>query len=137
MKMSLTKIGITFAVVAGAFVAVPTVWKMQTVDKQEQLVALLPEKIRPNHLVDVSTKKITVYQSQGHKGEAVFLDRQNMAHTARTRVVDNAKGTTTHFDVPKEEEKASPLLNFSEENARFQAQARTVQQARMEKAIGE
>ena len=135
--MSLTKIGIGFAVVAGAFMAVPMIWKMQSIEKQEQLVAWLPKKIRPNHLVDVSTQKIIVYQSQGHKGEVVFSDRQNMAHTARTRVVDNAKGTTTHRNVPKKEDNASSVLNFSEDHARFQAEARAAQQARMEKARGE
>jgi hypothetical protein len=60
-----------------------------------------------------------------------------MANTARTRVVDNAKGTTTHIDVPKKEEKSSSVLNFNEENARFQKQAQQIQQARMERAIGE
>jgi hypothetical protein len=135
--MSFIKIGIALSVVAATYFAVPIVWKMQSVEKQQRLVALLPEKIRPNNLVDVSTKKITVYESQGHKGEAVFSDRQNMAHTARTRVVDNAKGKATHFDVPKKEEKTSSVLNFSEDNARFQQQARAVQQARVERAIGE
>jgi uncharacterized protein YxeA len=135
--MSFIKIGIALSVVAATYFAVPIVWKMQSVEKQQQLVALLPEKIRPNNLVDVSTQKITVYESQGHKGEAVFSDRQNMAHTARTRVVDNAKGTTTHTDVPKKKEKTSSILDFNEENARFQQQAQALQQARMERAIGE
>jgi len=135
--MSVMKVGVVLIVVAGAFVAVPLIWKMQSVQKREQITALLPEKIRPNNVVDVSTQKITVYQSQGQKGEAVFSDRQNMANTARTRVVDNAKGTTTHIDVPKKEEKSSSVLNFNEENARFQKQAQQIQQARMERAIGE
>lgn len=133
--MSLIKVGVVLVVV-GAFAAVPLVWKMQSVQKREQIVALLPEKIRPN-VVDVSTKKITVYQSQGHRGEAVFSDQQNFAHTARARVVDNAKGTTTHTEVPKKEEKAPSMLNFSEENERFQRQAQRIQQARMGQAIGE
>ena len=133
--MSLIKVGVVLVVV-GAFAAVPLVWKMQSVQKREQIAALLPEKIRPN-VVDVSTKKITVYQSQGRRGEAVFSDQQNVAHTARTRVVDNAKGTTTHTEVPKKEEKASSVLNFSVENERFQKQAQKIQQARMEQAIGE
>jgi hypothetical protein len=137
MKMSFIKVGVALSVVTATYFAVPMVWKMQSVEKQQRLVALLPEKIRPNHLVDVSTQKVTVYQSQGHKGEAFFSDRQNMAHTARTRVVDNAKGTTTHIDVPMKEEKTSSVLNFSEDNARFQVQARAVQQARVERAIGE
>jgi uncharacterized protein YxeA len=135
--MSFIKIGVALSVVAATYFAVPIVWKMQSVEKQQRLVALLPEKIRPKNVVDVSTQKVTVYQSQGHKGEAVFSDRQNMAHTARTRVVDNAKGTTTHMDVPKKEEKTSSVLNFSEDNARFQAQAQAVQQARVERVIGE
>ncbi|MDE2421875.1 MAG: hypothetical protein KGO49_11940 [Gammaproteobacteria bacterium] len=135
--MSFIKIGVVLVVVAGAFVAVPLIWKMQSVQKREQIAALLPEKLRPHDFVDVSTQKITVYQSQGNKGEAVFSDRQNMANTARTRVVDNAKGTTTHIDVPKKEEKSSSSLNFNEENARFQKQAQQIQQARMERAIGE
>jgi uncharacterized protein YxeA len=135
--MSFIKIGVALSVVAATYFAVPMVWKMQSVEKQQRLVALLPEKIRPKNVVDVSTQKVTVYQSQGHKGEAVFSDRQNMAHTARTRVVDNAKGTTTHMDVPKKEEKTSSVLNFSEDNARFQAQAQAVQQARVERVIGE
>ncbi len=135
--MSVMKIGVVLVVVAGAFAAVPLVWKMQSVQKREQIEALLPEKIRPKDVADVSTQKITVYQSQGQKGEVVFSDRQNMEHTARTRVVDNAKGTTTHIDDPKKEEKSSPVLNLNEENVRFQKQAQQIQQARMERAIGE
>lgn len=134
--MSLIKVGVLLVVCAVAVAAVPLVWKMQSVERREQIAALLPEKIRPN-VVDVSTKKMTVYQSQGHRGEVVFSDQQNVAHTARTRVVDNAKGTTMHIDVPKKEEKVSSTLSFSEDNARFQEQARAVQQARMERAIGE
>lgn len=135
--MPVMKIGVVLVVVAGAFVAVPMVWKMQSVQKREQIAAFLPEKLRPNDVVYVSTQKITVYQSQGQKGEAVFSDRQNMAHTARTRVVDNAKGTTTHIDIPKNEEKSSSVLNFNEDNARFHKQAQQIQQARMERVIGE
>ena len=135
--MSLIKVGVILAIVAGSFVAVPVVWKMQSAAKQEQIVALLPEKIRPNNMVDVSTKKITVYQSQGHKGEVVFSDRQNHAQTARTRVVDNAKGMTMHMDVPKIEEKSLSALNLSEDHARFKAQARAIQQARMESVMNE
>ena len=135
--MSFIKIGVVLVVVAGAFAAVPLVWKMQSAEKRAQIAALLPESVRPRDIVDVSTQKITVYQSQGKKGEAVFSDRQNSAHTARARVVDNAKGTTTHADTPKKEEKASPVLNFNEDNARFQKQAQEIQQARMERAIGE
>jgi len=134
--MSYIKIGVVLVVVTGAFAAVPLVWKMQSAEKREQIVGLLPESIRPKDIVDVSTQKITVYQSQGKKGEAVFSDRQNMARTAHARVVDNAKGTTTHTDVPKKEEK-SLVLNFDEENVRFQKQAQMIQQARMERAIGE
>ena len=135
--MSFIKIGAVLVVVAGAFAAVPLVWKMQSTEKREQIAVLLPESIRPKDIVDVSTKKITVYQSQGHKGEAIFSDRQNLAHSAQVRVVDNAKGTTIHTDVPKKEEKSSSMLNFNEENARFQKQAQEIQQARMERAIGE
>lgn len=135
--MSVIKIGVVLIVVAGAFAAVPLIWKMQNVQTREQIATLLPEKIRPKDDVDVSTKKITVYQSQGQKGEAVFSDQQNPAHTTRARVVDNAKGTTIHTDVPKKEEKTSSVLNFNEENARFQKQAQEIQQARMERAIGE
>ena len=136
-EMSLIKVGVALCVVAGSYFAVPIVWKMQSVAKQEQIVAWLPEKIRPNNLVDISTKKIMVYQSQGHKGEVAFSDRQNMAHTARTRVVDNAKGTTTHMDMPKKEVNSLSPLNLSEDHAQFQEQARAIQQARMERAIRE
>lgn len=135
--MSFIKVGVALLVVTGVFAAVPLVWKMQCVEKHARLVALLPKKIRQNDVVDVSIQKITVYQSQGHKGEAVFSDRQNSANSARTRIVDNAKGTTMHMDVPKKDEKSSPMLNFSEDNARFQQQARVVQQARMERMIEE
>lgn len=134
--MSLIKVGVVLVVI-GAFAAVPLVWEMQSVQKRGQIAALLPEKIRPSSAVDVSTKKITVYQSQGHKGDVVFSDRQNFAHTARTRVVDNAKGTTTHTEVPKKEEKASTMLNFSAESERFQRQAQRIQQVRIAQAIGE
>jgi uncharacterized protein YxeA len=134
--MSLIKVGVVLVVI-GAFAAVPLIWEMQSVQKREQIAALLPEKIRPNSAVDMSTKKITVYQSQGHKGDVVFSDRQNFAHTARTRIVDNAKGTTTHAEVPKKEEKASSVLNFSAESERFQRQAQRIQQVRIAQAIGE
>lgn len=103
---------------------------------QRELMVTSAKHILKLDTPNLANAKITVYQSQGHKGEAFFSDRQNMARTAHARVVDNAKGTTTHTDVPKKEEKTS-VLNFDEENARFQKQAQMIQQARIERAIGE
>jgi len=136
-EMSLIKVGVALGVVIVAFATVPFVWKMQSVEKQQQIVAILPETLRPNRVEDVPTQKITVYQSQGHQGEIVFSDQRSAAHNARTRVVDNAKGTTTHLAVQNQEAKSSALLNFSEDNARLQQQAQALHQARMARVIGE
>lgn len=135
--MSFIKVGVVLVLVAGAFAAAPLFWKMLSVDNREQIATLLPERIRPTSPVEVSAKKITVYQSQGHKGEVIFSDRQNIAYTAHPRVVDNARGTTIHFDAPEKEEKSSSMLNFNKENERFQKQVPMIQQARMAQAIGE
>lgn len=87
------------------------------------------------HLDNAASTKITVYQSQGQKGEVIFSDQQNAAHTARLRVVDTAKGTTIHTDVQKKEVNASAVLSFSHDNSKFQQQAQEFQHARMERAI--
>lgn len=96
-----------------------------------------------NHVLKLDTpvstnSKITVYQSQGQKGETKFSDRQDDLHHAHARIVDTAKGTTFHTTLPSsEEKKSSKKLSFSEDNERFQRQAQAVQQARMEQVIGE
>lgn len=89
------------------------------------------------HMGKAASTKITVYQSQGQQGEIVFSDQQNAAYGARPRVVDNAKGTTFHTDVPKKEVKASSMLNLSQDHSKFQQQAQEIQHARMERVIND
>ncbi|WP_410209429.1 hypothetical protein [Aquirhabdus sp.] len=48
-----------------------------------------------------SVGKITVYESQGKRGEAAFSDKQH--GQARPRVVDTTKGTTFHTELSKQE----------------------------------
>lgn len=87
------------------------------------------------HIDNAASTTITVYQSQGQKGEMVFSDQQNAAHTAHPRIVDTAKGTTFHTDVPNKEVKASSVLNASQDHSKFQQQAQEIQQVRMERAV--
>lgn len=87
------------------------------------------------HIDNAASTTITVYQSQGQKGEMVFSDQQNAAHTARPRVVDTAKSSTFHTDVPKQEVKVSSALNLSQDHSKFQQQAQEIQHARIERAV--
>ncbi len=105
--------------------------------QREQLITSAKHVLKLDAPASINSK-ITVYQSQGQKGEANFSDRQDGLHNAHARVVDTAKGTTFHTTLPNSEEKtSSKKLSFSEDNERFQRQAQAIQQARMEQAIGE
>lgn len=105
--------------------------------QREQIIASVKQLLKQDSPTFVPSK-ITVYQSQGQKGEANFSDRQDGLRNAHARVVDTAKGTTFHTTLSsQDDESASKDLSFSEDNARFQRQAHMIQQARMERAIGE
>jgi uncharacterized protein YxeA len=104
--------------------------------QREQVVASAKHVLKLDAITPVNSK-ITVYQSQGKKGETSFSDRHDGGTKTHSRIVDNAKGTTFHADVPKTEVKTSSVLNFSQDNAKFQQQAQKIQHAKMEHVIND
>lgn len=101
--------------------------------QREQVISAM-KQILP--MDQATSTKITVYQSQGQKGEMVFSDQKNAAHAARPRVVDTAKGMTIHMDVTNEV-KASKEPNASQYPSTFQQQAEKIKHLRMERVIND
>ncbi len=131
--MSWLKVGL----IVGGIAALPLLWQSQSLEKRGRFIALLPDALQPNNAVNVVNSKVTVFQSQGKKGEASFSDRHDGGKKTHTRVIDNTKGTTFHSEVPKEEVKASSVLNVSQDHSKFQQQAQKIQHARMERVIND
>jgi hypothetical protein len=94
-------------------------------------------------------KKITVYQSVGPKGEAVFSDARNDKGQGKPVVVDNSKGNTFHSPHKPEADDSDhlvhghygkgndPIAKMQREQLQSQQQGHDLKQAQMERVIGE
>ena len=118
-------IGVIAVVVIGADFLLPE-------ERKIKLKAAVMPLIRPDQAD--ATRKVTVYQSQGKSGEAVFSD-QHHEQGARPRVVDNAKGTTFHSEKPLPE--PDSVSGSHAKQTPLQQKAAAFQQARMDRVINQ
>jgi hypothetical protein len=87
---------------------------------------------------------ITVYQSQGHHGEAHFSDDQRQG---RPRVVDQGAGTTFHAryggavpqtaSVSYDQPARDPIDHLRQQNAELQRVAQEIRRQQIERAVSE
>ncbi|AXI03476.1 hypothetical protein [Aquirhabdus parva] len=123
IKNSFAVLGVIAVGVVGADFLMPE-------EQQTKIKTSVMHLIKPEHAD--ATRKITVYQSQGQRGEATFSDRQN--GQARPRIVDNTKGTTFHTDPPKQELEQEGS-NFKQ--SPLQQKAAAFKQAQMDHIINQ
>lgn len=102
----------------------------------------LPQQAHHATTPQVSTQKITVYQSSGAHGEAHFSDD---ATRGRARVVDHANGTTFHSTyggaVPKtasvsyETDALDPIGRLRQQNVQLQQAAQEIRRQQIDQVV--
>lgn len=142
--------------VAVATVVVVAVWTaipyLDSPEHRADSMAALKRSV--THEPD-APRKITVYQSTGTKGEAVFADARHDQGRGQAVVVDNSKGSSFHGAVPVGHDDAEqgshqgvgssknygqgkdPIAKMQREQLKFQQQAADLKQKQMDRIIGE
>jgi len=100
-------------------------------------------------------RTVTVYQSTGSKGEAVFADARHDQGRGQARVVDNSKGSTFHTEAVIHDEDShgvaaqgagssrhygqgnDPIAKMQRDQLQFQQRAAELKQKQMDRVIGE
>ncbi len=126
IKNSFMAIGVVAVAVIGADFLLPEAQKTK-------LKTLVIRLIKPDQ--SDATRKITVYQSQGKRGEAAFSDQQH-GQGSRPRVVDSAKGTTFHSEKPKQEDALGDPA-FNQQLSPMQQKAAAFKQAQIDRVINQ
>ena len=101
-------------------------------------------------------RTVTVYQSTGSKGEAVFADARHDQGRGQARVVDNSKGSSFHIAMPANHDEDGqavvpqgagssrhygqgndPIAKMQRDQLQFQQRAAELKQKQMDRVIGE